>query len=90
MDPQSGSEVTDMGATFGLVDRLLWDSPVGWAYAKVVPRSHAGVYADVAEVLALRALPRCLAHRGQPHHQLHPNRPLTARVHAAPVLHPQR
>lgn len=55
MDPQSGSEVTDMGATFGLVDRLLWDSPVGWAYAKVVPRSHAGVYADVAEVLALSA-----------------------------------
>lgn len=44
-----------MGSTFGLVDRLLWDSPVGWAYAKVVPRSHAEVYADVAEVLSLRA-----------------------------------
>ena len=41
--------------TFGLADRLLWDSPVGWAYARVVPRSHAGVYADVAEVLALGA-----------------------------------
>ena len=41
--------------TFGLADRLLWDSPVGWAYARVVPRSHAGGYADVAKVLALRA-----------------------------------
>ena len=43
-----------MNTTLGLTDRLLWDSPVGWAYAKVVPRSHAGVYADVASVLALR------------------------------------
>ena len=43
-----------MGSTLGLADRLMWDSPVGWVFAKVMPRSHAGVYADVAELLALR------------------------------------
>ena len=32
-----------MGATCGLADRLLWDSPVGWAYARLVSRSHAGL-----------------------------------------------
>lgn len=42
-----------MASTRGLADRLLWDSPVGWAYAKVMPRSHAGVYADVAGILGL-------------------------------------
>ncbi len=42
-----------MGSTLGLADRLLWDSPVGWVFAKVMPRSHAGVFADVAELLAL-------------------------------------
>lgn len=43
-----------MGSTLGLSDRLLWDSPIGWVAAKVMPHSHAGVYADVAELLALR------------------------------------
>jgi hypothetical protein len=28
-----------MGPRLGLTDRLLWESPVGWAYAKVVPRT---------------------------------------------------
>lgn len=42
-----------MNQTLGLIDRLLWDSPVGWVFAKVMPGSHAGVYADVAALLAL-------------------------------------
>ena len=43
-----------MRTTLGLTDRLMWDSPIGWGYANIAPHSHAGVYADVAELLALR------------------------------------
>ncbi len=36
------------------LDTLLWEGLLGRAYARIVPRSHAGVYQDVAEMLDLQ------------------------------------